>query len=486
MKQCKQWLARWKAQLAGAKGSKAAFRHGTMASILTACVLAVVVLLNLVMGALPSAWTQFDISHSGLYSVGDTTKQLLSQLQEDVTFYYLAQTGQEDESILTFLQRYTEESSHLHWEQKDPAIYPTFAQQYDAADASQGSILVVSGQRSKLVDAQDLYAYDYSNYYTTGSYDVQFDGEQQLTSAVYYVTTEDLPKIYQLTGHGEQSLTSSQQNALAMQNIQLESLSLVSAESIPEDASALLVAGPTVDYTQEDVQVLRSYLEQGGNLMVLTDSSVSTPNLDSLMAEFGMERQQGLVVEGNSSYHARGYNYYLLPKVQSHESTSGLDDLYVMLPYAQAIQFSELENVTQEELLRTSSSAYNKAAGYEMTTTEKEAGDIEGPFVVGAAAVRTNEDESESKLIWLTSAGMMQEYMDYAVGGGNSQLLLGCASWMNGQDSGILIAAKSLSGDVLTVNAAQSALWGNLTTLVLPVGCLVAGAVITIRRRRRA
>ena len=79
------------------------------------------------------------------------------------------------------------------------------------------------------------------------------------------------------------------------------------------------------------------------------------------MAEYGLSKLDGLVVEGNSSYHARGFNYYLLPEIESHEATSGLANLYVMLPYAQAIQTSELENVTVDSLLSTSSSAYNKA-----------------------------------------------------------------------------------------------------------------------------
>ena len=215
------------------------FRNGAMASVLTALVLVAVILVNLMVGMLPSKYTQWDMSQNGIYSIGDTTKDLLAGLEQDVTFYYLAQSGYESQSVVTFLDRYTQESKHLHWEQKDPAVYPTFAQQYGAETASEGSIIVVSGDRSKVIDSADLYTYDYSDYYTTGSYDVLFDGEQQLTSAVYYVTTQDLPKVYTLTGHGEQQLTSDQESALNMQNIEVEDLALVSSEGIPEDAAAV-------------------------------------------------------------------------------------------------------------------------------------------------------------------------------------------------------------------------------------------------------
>ena len=483
----RQWGALVVGALKGQPTSKAVFQNGAMASVLTALVLVAVILVNLMVGKLPSKYTQWDMSQNGLYSIGDITKDLLAGLEQDVTFYYLAQSGYESESVVTFLDRYTQESKHLSWEQKDPAVYPTFAQQYGAQTASEGSIIVVSGDRSKVIDSNDLYTYDYSNYYTTGIYDVLFDGEQQLTSAVYYVTTEELPRVYTLTGHGEQQLTGEQESALNMQNIELVDLSLVSAESIPEDAAAVLIAGPTVDYTTEDVQLLRDYLSSGGKLIFLSDSSDSTPNLNALMAEYGLSKLDGLVVEGNSSYHARGFNYYLLPEIESHEATSGLANLYVMLPYAQAIQTSELENVTVDSLLTTSSSAYNKAAGYDMATTDKEEGDQEGPFDLAVAATRTeNEDEGiESQVIWVSSVALLDQNVNASVGGGNDQFLLGCVSWLSGQDSSILIAAKSLSSDTLTVSAGDAAFWGNLTTIVLPVICLIAGAAITIKRRRQ-
>lgn len=473
--------------LKGQPASKAVFQNGAMASVLTALVLVAVILVNLMVGMLPSKYTQWDMSQNGIYSIGDTTKELLAGLEQDVTFYYLAQSGYESQSVVTFLDRYTQESKHLCWEQKDPAVYPTFAQQYGAENASEGSIIVVSGDRSKVIDSNDLYTYDYSDYYTTGSYDVLFDGEQQLTSAVYYVTTQDLPKVYTLTGHGEQQLTGDQESALNMQNIEVEDLALVSSEGIPEDAAAVLIAGPTVDYTTEDVQILRDYLSSGGKLILMSDSAASTPNLNALMADYGLTTLDGLVVEGNSSYHARGYNYYLLPQIQSHEATSGLSNLYVMLPYAQAIQTSELENVTVDSLLITSSSAYNKAAGYDMATTDKEEGDQEGPFDLAVAATKTeNEDEGiESQVIWVSSVALLDQNVNASVGGGNDQFLLGCVSWLSGQDSSILIAAKSLSSDVLSVSAADAAFWGNLTTIVLPVICLIAGAAITIKRRRQ-
>lgn len=152
----------------GAGQSRTVFKNGAMASVLTAAVLAAVILVNLLVGKLPKKFTQFDLSQNGVYSIGEDTKQLLAGVEQDVTFYYLAQTGQEQKNLTAFLDRYAGESKHVRWEQKDPALYPTFAAQYGAKDAAEGSIIAVCGERSKVIDAGDLYQYDYSNYYTTG------------------------------------------------------------------------------------------------------------------------------------------------------------------------------------------------------------------------------------------------------------------------------------------------------------------------------
>ena len=38
------------------------------------------------------------------------------------------------------------------------------------------------------------------------SYNTSFDGEGAITSAIDYVVTEDLPRLYLLEGHGEEEL----------------------------------------------------------------------------------------------------------------------------------------------------------------------------------------------------------------------------------------------------------------------------------------
>lgn len=82
-----------------------------------------------------------------------------------------------------------------------------------------------------VLDAADLYEYDYSDYYTTGSANVHlFGGEKQITAAIYKLTSGDARVACYTTNHGEQALTSSLTEALNAQNITLQPLDLLTSE----------------------------------------------------------------------------------------------------------------------------------------------------------------------------------------------------------------------------------------------------------------
>ena len=174
-------------------------RSGAYASVLAVVVLVLVILLNLVVGAVPTKFTQFDISTGKMFTLSDTTKTMLQELNTDVTAYYLAETGNEDSNITRILDRYAGESSHFTWQQRDPALYPTFAQQYDAQNASSSSVILVCGDNHTVVDYNDMYTADYSSYYTTGSYTMSFSAEKALSSGIAKVTRENSYVLYQLT-----------------------------------------------------------------------------------------------------------------------------------------------------------------------------------------------------------------------------------------------------------------------------------------------
>ena len=163
--------------------SKKTLHNGLYAAALAAVVLAAVILVNLVVRALPSQYTEYDISTSGMFTLSDTTQNLLGELDTDVQAYYLAISGEEDANVTRLLDRYAGASSHFSWQQRDPVLYPTLAEQYDGA--STGSVVLVCGDKYEVLSYYgDLYAMDIEAYYYYGTQQYSFGAENALTSAL--------------------------------------------------------------------------------------------------------------------------------------------------------------------------------------------------------------------------------------------------------------------------------------------------------------
>ena len=88
-------------------------RNGSYSVLVSVVVIAVVILLNMIVGQLPAKYTQFDISTGKLYTIGDETINTLKNLKEDITIYYIVQTSNEDSTIEKLLGQYEENSKHI-------------------------------------------------------------------------------------------------------------------------------------------------------------------------------------------------------------------------------------------------------------------------------------------------------------------------------------------------------------------------------------
>ena len=465
------------------------FRAGGYSLAAAAVVIAIAVAINLVVGALPADWAKIDLTSSGLYSLSSQTQQMISGLEDEVTVYWIVQSGTEDDTIGELLDRYEDLSKNLKVEEKDPVVYPNFAQQYTTETLYNNSLIVECGERSRYISYYDIYVTDYESYYTTGTSSTQFDGESQLTSAVDYVTNEDLPVVYTLTGHGESELPSSLSSGAEEENLLLEDLSLLTEEAVPEDADALIIYAPQSDISEDEKNMLLTYLQGGGKLMLVTDySETEMPNLAAVMEYYGTSLEDGIVLEGDSSHHMRGSNYYLLPNIGSHDITAPLSDggYYVLMPVAQGIKIADdlRDGLSVTALLTTTASSYSKPDGYDMTTYDKEEGDIDGPFSLGVA-ISEEVENGTTGIVWLTSSYMFDESTDMMVSGANTDLFLNALDWMCQRESAISIRAKDLSTEYLTVPSADASTWSLILVVTLPAVFLIAGAYVTIVRRKR-
>lgn len=473
------------------RNRKKTLKMGLYSIMMSVVAIGVVVGINLFMSSLPSDKVKYDTTSEEIYSLSDQSKKIAEGIEENVTIYLLASETEKDTSLYEFLERYAAENDKIKVEQKDPVLYPNFASDYTDEDVTKNSVVVVSGKRGKYISYHDIYVSESSLNYSTYQYETSasFDGENCITSALDYVTSEDLPKVYLLTGHGEESMSkysSEINNTISSENITLEELSLVKEGAVPEDADAVIIFAPTADIAEDELSMLRNYEKTGGKFYVLTDFLENDMiNLRALLADFGMETVDGIVLENDKQYYYQ-YQSYLLPDILSHEITTPLSGkYYLLMGNAQGVKETDdiADNIQVSPLLQTSDSAYSKVDGYNITTYEKEEGDIDGPFYLAAASVAKGEDYT-AQMVYVPSTMFLSDQLNQLISGANHDFFMNALEWLCDREDTISIRAKSLDVEKLSIDEQTALNWEIILMGMIPAALLIFGGIVVYRRRR--
>ena len=121
-------------------------KHGAYSVGLTALVVAVVIVLNLIVGQIPEAYRNIDVSSTRIYDISDTTVDLLEDLDKEVDMTVLAVKDETDERITTFLSRYAALTGKIDVEWIDPVLHPSALTEHDT---SENTIVVSCGETGK-------------------------------------------------------------------------------------------------------------------------------------------------------------------------------------------------------------------------------------------------------------------------------------------------------------------------------------------------
>lgn len=464
-------------------------RYGAYSSVMTIAVIAIIVVLNLVISQFDF---KIDLTTEKMFSLSDQTKQIVSSLNKDVDIYTTYATGNENIQFVEMLDKYKGLSNKIKITNKDPNLNPTFMQKYmeDERSISAGSIIVESGNRFKVLSSYDLVDYQ-PNYQTYRNEVTGIALEQKVTSAIQYVTTDNLPIAYIIEGHNEFELDSTVQDSLANENYELKNLNILTQGSIPDDASLLIINSPARDYSQDEAKILIDYLNKGGKaIFILNFYNDEKPNYESVLASYGVKPQNLVVLEGNQSNCLPNNPLYLLPNIENHDITKPLVDnkLNIILPYTQAIENLQQKNANTKitPLLTTSNSAYAKVNNE--STIAKESGDIEGPFNLAVLIEDNwfNDSESyQSKVIVISSPTLFDSGTNQISSGANLDFFMNTVNFLVDRQDSISIRSKSLATEYLQLDQTQALIIIAIALIIIPIIIFAIGIVIWLRRKNK-
>lgn len=465
-------------------------RNGTYSVGLAVIVIAIAIVINLVAGQLPESVRNIDISSNNLYDISSVSTKMLDKLDKKVELKVIAEQDSVDTRIKTFVKKYTALSSKVKVDWVDSVLHPSVLQEYN----TDGNVIVVSCEatgKSTTIAFSDIIQSDYYSYYMTGtSSETSFDGEGQLTSAINYVTSEETNKIYRTSGHGESTFSSSVNDLFTKNNLETEEINLSMNPEIPDDCDLLFLYGPTSDITDDEKTIIENYLSDGGKVyLILGDTSSETPNLDDLMADYGLKKVSGYIADTQRCY--QGNYYAIFPQLSlSGDLGSGISNQMVLLLNSLGMEKtdSDNENLTVTPFMQTSTD------GYAVTEDDQ----TQGQYILGAIATNTigsdtesdeDSDDSgssetkEARLTVLASGSMISsDITDQLTTLDNLTLFVNSVTENFDNVNNVAIEAKSLSTETNTPMHAGG--FSILVIFIIPLAILIIGFVIWMRRRK--
>ena len=491
----KNWLVNLKNRLNQPK-----WRHGRRGTLLMALVIVVAVLLNVVVQSAEDTYgLRRDMSFNRYATTGKETEAAMARLQNDVELYLLYQNGEENSQLLQVLRRYEVLSDLITVLPTDisrnPGILTRFSGEPDAPlEADSVIVNCPATGRYRVLN--------YGDFYTQG-FDIELGDfvleginyEKQLSEAILYASMETVPMVGFLQGHGEYTLEEFSVLVEFLRSYQYDAceVNLLAGDTL-ENISVLLLGCPVNDLDDTEIEQIKAFAQNGGNLFVVrdyTDPVENMPNYLTLLRSYGVVPLKGVAVAGTQdtgSYY--GEPLYLLPYMETIDLTlplisSGMDVL--MMPAACAFEVPPEVGTGDLSLsvgtvLKTGPNAYLRDTTDGLNTIDQQPGDRTGELPLALYAHRMHANGNVSRMFAIgNSATLMDSYIYQRTFG--EQFVMAV---MNE-----LMPENTISLDIMASAAFRPALTagsqglGIALIIALPLMCLAAALIILLPRRNR-
>ena len=268
------------------------FKHGSLATAMTIGFVALVVLVNLIVGLLVERFPMnIDLTDNQIFALSDESIEYVKGVEQNISINVLAK--EEDfagnnayyNQANEVINKYALYSDKIKVNYVDIYTDPTFVQNYPKEDLAYGDIVVSCDDRYQVLDAYDLF-----NVGTTQSGSTSITSskaEQAMTSAIMFVTDANPMTVTVLTGYGSTETANIDDLTSTLgSNGYLTTETNLMTEDIPEEATIAILAAPTIDLTEAEAKKISDFLENDGNFgkILYYFADASQPELPVLEA----------------------------------------------------------------------------------------------------------------------------------------------------------------------------------------------------------
>ncbi len=318
--------------------------------------------------------------------------------------------------------------------------------------------------------------------------------ESMLAAAILRAMTSKDRVLYFVSGHGERMPGAAGDDqlgqlarALRNEGFVVHTLPLLQAREIPTDASAVVLAGPEIDLVEQEIAALQGYLARGGGVLALLDPA-ALPHLERWVATHGIALGDDVVIDRVNRLAGTVGTDVLVPQWREHPIFEGHEGAAV-LGRARGVELTPASRATL--LARTMPQSFLAAGAHRIREGAFELDpltDRRGPVGVMAVAMLARPGgERPGRLVVVGDADFATD--NYLALAGNRDVLLRTIDWLvereatGARDRGPEVNQRPLSPILVSARLSEVILWGG--ALAWPALFVVAGAMVTVARRRR-
>ena len=489
------------------KINKRRLKYGSIATGITVFVIAIVVIFNVILSkAAEKVNMSIDLTEKGTFEISQETKDYLATVNEPVDIVCLSDENTFRTSNYVYykqayevLRKYTIYSDNVNLTFVDMLKDPTYAERYKdqyKGEISQYSIIVSSSKRMKVMELQDLYNVE-MNYQTFSQDVVSSKAEQELTSAIMYVTDPNPLNAVFFNVPTQGTCYDNMKNMLTKNGYNVSEIDPMT-EKIPEDADVLVIVAPLNDFDEPLINDIYAFLDNGGalgkHLIYVADfSQKSTANIDKFLSEWGIVVGEGVVgdtdpanLQSQSAYVVRNY-------IQPSDYSNNVPqmDLAVLDYQARPITltFDHADSRETVALLQTKDTGFVLTDEMRKAVENGEEPDVQNGVQTTMAIGKkhTFNDSNEmilSNVLVLGSAETLDESFTSTTYFNNGDYFISILNQMTGKNSGVYIVEKDLTSTTFDINQETTIKFLLLFVVVIPAAVLLAGIIVFIRRRK--
>lgn len=470
---------------------------------LVAVSLAIVVVLNIVMGTLSDRYPMsLDLTPQKVFALSEETKAFIASLDTNVTIRVLATEERfQDTSIYNaqaneVMRLFAKQSGAIEIEYVDYVSNPGFAAAYPDFSMKHGDVLVSGEGRDKLVKTEELFHYTYG---PDGSIVIASSrAEEAILSAVLYVTSSEVAQAAVIGGHNETEVTAFEA-LLRSNNYQTEKVNLLTG-SLGADTQLALLIAPTTDLSPEEITQLDDFLTNGGEygkslFYCASPAQPALPNLEAFLAEWGVRAGDGMVFETNERRVYSTQPFYAVADYaeETYAAEVSRADAPMLVAVSRPLEalFSQQERYVTKTLLEfgESSGVRPSDAGDDFTADQAA---VRGPIPALVLCSYRVPDPSNASLVKASShilaCGSAEIAGDFVIGApsfANAEYLIHVLNDLCEKDDGVAVTPKTIVGHALNLSQSQADRFGNLFVFLIPAAVLAMGVGIWLYRRHK-